>query len=118
MDISLPPEAQGVIIGLFWGLVIGLFFYQNYRKSYYWWYSLFTGVLFATLAPRILSKIRRIDAASVEFVMLQILLPGVACLLLNIYMNLRGKKIQKKKHARRRRKKADIFVEHSDKPQQ
>jgi len=115
IEFSLPPEAQGVIIGLFWGLVTGLFFYQSYRRPYFWWYSLLTGVLFATLAPRLLSKIGRIDSGAVEFVILQVLLPGIACLFLNILLSRSSKKHKKRKQRKiSSMKKIDIFVEQSD----
>ncbi len=44
-SFSLPDDVSAGIIGLFFGLICGLFYYQHYYKPYFWGFSLGGGLI-------------------------------------------------------------------------
>ena len=53
---SLPDDVSTAIIGLFFGLICGLFYYQHYYKPYFWVFSLLGGMLFTVMSHSIFAK--------------------------------------------------------------
>jgi hypothetical protein len=55
-DFSLPDDVSTAIVGIFFGLVCGLFYYQHYYRNYYWWFSLGGGLILTYLSQKVLDK--------------------------------------------------------------
>ncbi len=49
-EFSLPEDVSVAIIGVFFGLIGGLFYYQHYYKPYFWGISLVGGLLLTVLS--------------------------------------------------------------------
>jgi uncharacterized membrane protein YeaQ/YmgE (transglycosylase-associated protein family) len=43
--MNSPSTVQAVVIGLCLGAIYGLFFYQNYRRQFFWVFSLGVGII-------------------------------------------------------------------------
>jgi hypothetical protein len=98
MAVSLPDDVSSAIIGLFFGLICGLFYYQHYYKPYFWVFSLLGG-LFFTMASHALF-LRRFnvnETASIWLVIASFLVPFALTLALN-------QGLYRIKHNRRKRR--------------
>ncbi len=98
-DFTIPDEVATGIVGVFFGVVIALFYYQGYRRTYYWWYSIGSGFLLATMSKSILQAIPGIDTGSLWFVLATFVLPFLGVLAVNHYLY-----ILKQRHSKRRKR--------------
>ncbi|MEO6939849.1 MAG: hypothetical protein ABI444_06895 [Candidatus Kapaibacterium sp.] len=103
MSLGLSQALFGVVVGLAFGMLLGLFFYSTYRKPYYWFYSLFSGVAGSLIAPILLSVIVGGDSSSIHFVVFQFTTAGIAAFLGNFYLYTNKKRLAAKHKSRRRR---------------
>ena len=62
-DFSIPDGVSAAIIGLFFGLICGLFYYQQYYKPYFWAFSLGGGLLLTILSNAAFAQMRAEDNA-------------------------------------------------------
>jgi hypothetical protein len=102
-DFAIPEGAAVAIIGLFFGLVAGLFYYQHYVKTWYWGISLAGGIVLATVFNMIFARIStNDDTAAIEQTIASFAIPLALTLLLNhgLYLLKRRKR---KQHRNRKR---------------
>ena len=105
-DFSIPEPAAVAIIGLFFGLVAGLFYYQHYLKTWYWGISLAGGIVLATIFNLIFARIPTSDdTAAIEQTIASFAIPLALTLLLNhgLYILKRRKRKQRlhrKRHSK------------------
>jgi hypothetical protein len=96
-ELTMPIEIEALVVGLALGLVIGLFYYQYYRKSYYWWYSLGTGAISAFLCLKLLQRIPGFDAGELSNLLLEFVIPLALTLGVNHYFYLQKKRASSKR---------------------
>jgi len=102
-DFAVPFEVQGIMLGLFLGLIAGLFYYQYYRRHYYWWYTVGAGMLSAVISLKVLEVVFRIEAGSVVLVVSQFVVPAIATLVVNQYLYSHDRKYRHRKNVREAR---------------
>ncbi len=96
---SIPDGASAAIIGLFFGLICGLFYYQHYLKPYFWGFSLGGGLILTIISNAAFAKLRNADdAAGIGFTIASFAIPFLLTLALNHGLHLI------KRSKRRRRK--------------
>ena len=100
-EFTIPDDASTAIIGLFFGLVCGLFYYQHYYKQYYWAISLGGGLVLTYVSHWIFSRSVSAsdDASSLPYTLVSVILPFLLTLALNHGLYLF------KRHKRKRRQK-------------
>jgi hypothetical protein len=110
-DFSIPDDVSTAIIGLFFGLVCGLFYYHHYLKPWYWWVSLAGGLVFTYIVNLAIRHLTSLDPTSVEAILSSFIIPFVLTLLLNhaLYL-LKGRK----RKQRRLRKSHSHFFDSVD----
>jgi O-antigen/teichoic acid export membrane protein len=100
---SLPDNVSAAIIGLFFGLVCGLFYYQHYYKPYFWVISLAGGVFLTVLSHSFfLKKSTSDDLGAILLTIASFGIPFILTMLLNqgLYYI---KKSKRKKRSKQRR---------------
>ena len=107
-EFTIPDEVAYGIIGTFFGIIVGLFYYQSYRRTYYWWYSIGTSFGLAMLSKALLPRIPGFDANSIWSVPIMFLLPFLGTLGVNQYLYFRKNQLRKK---RRKRKQHSSFFD-------
>ncbi len=113
LSLDLPSGFLGIFVGLAFGFTIGLFYYQTYRKTYYWLYSLGSGVIASVLVPAILHHALRMDTSSMHSNIVQFGAAMVAVILANHTLYALNKRHQLKLRSSRRRTYAkDLLVTH------
>jgi O-antigen/teichoic acid export membrane protein len=108
-EFSLPDDVSAAIIGLFFGLICGLFYYQHYQKPYFWAFSLAGGLVFTLLSHAIFLKEFTVDDASgIQLTIASFAIPFALTLALNhgLYYLKRNKRKR-----RPRRRETDSFFE-------
>lgn len=94
------------IIGLFFGLVAGLFYYQHYLKPWFWVFSLLGGIGLTSISTMIFARIPAADdTRAIEQTIASFAIPLALTLLLNhgfYIMKLRKRKQreQRKRHSK------------------
>src|SRR4051812_13709359 len=102
-DFAIPEPAAVAIIGLFFGLVAGLFYYQHYLKTWYWAISLVGGIGLATVFHIIFERIPTADdTAAIEQTIASFAIPLALTILLNhgLYILKRRKRKQRQRRKR------------------
>src|ERR1051325_4602305 len=102
-DFAIPEPAAVAIIGLFFGLVAGLFYYQHYVKTWFWAISLAGGIVRARISNMIFARIPTTDdTAAIEQTIASFAIPLALTILLNhgLYLLKRRKR---KQHRQRKR---------------
>lgn len=104
-DFSLPDDVSTAIVGIFFGLVCGLFYYQHYYRNYFWWISLVGGLVLTYVSQKILDQPG--TDTDVAGTISSFVIPFVLTLALNqaLYFVKRSKR---KKH-RHRKTHSDFF---------
>ena len=101
-DFSLPDGVSTAIIGLFFGLVCGLFYYQRYYRPYYWSFSLAGGFAFTFLCHEIfLRNVTSDDGRALQMTLVSFALPFLLTLALNHTMSLM-KSRKRRQHSNRK----------------
>jgi prolipoprotein diacylglyceryltransferase len=107
-DFAIPEPIAVAIIGLFFGLVAGLFYYQHYLKTWFWGISLAGGVALATIFNMIFSKIPASDdSTAIAQSIAAFAIPLALTILLNHTMYLM--KLRKRKQRENRKKQSKFF---------
>lgn len=91
-----PTTTQAIMIGACLGAIYGLFYYQQYRRQFYWVASLAAGIISSVLAIQFI-RLAGMDGFSLEGAALQLLIPSLATIGLN-------RMIAKKKRTKRPRR--------------
>jgi O-antigen/teichoic acid export membrane protein len=105
-DFAIPEPAAVAVIGLFFGLVAGLFYYQHYLKTWYWAISLAGGIALASIFRVIFERIPTADdTAAIEQTIASFAIPLALTILLNhgLYM-LKRRKRKQREHRKRHSK--------------
>ncbi len=58
---SIPDGVSAAIIGLFFGLICGLFYYQHYYKPWFWAFSFGGGLILTILSNAAFAHLRAAD---------------------------------------------------------
>src|SRR5579871_2797710 len=83
-DFSIPEPVSVIVVGLFFGLIAGLFYYQHYLKTWFWILSLVGGVSFTFIFHQIfLHAVIDDDTVSIERTVAAFAIPLALTLLLN-----------------------------------
>ena len=106
-DFTLPDEVSTAIVGVFFGLVCGLFYYQHYYRNYYWWFSIIGGLILTFISQKVIDRPGTSDDASIERTIASFLVPFVLTLLLN--QALYFVKHSKRKKRRHKKTHSDLF---------
>lgn len=107
-EFSLPDGVSTAIIGLFFGLLCGLFYYQHYQKSYYWGISLGGGLVLTLLFHSVfLGRFTVDDTSAIWLTIASFAVPFVLTLALNY--GLYSIKHSKRKRKLRRREDTHFF---------
>ncbi len=110
---SLPDGASAAIIGLFFGLICGLFYYQHYAKPYFWAFSLGGGLILTAISNILFTHLRAIDSyVGIGWTIASFAIPFLLTLGLNHGLHL----IKRKSRTRRKLQRkivapANIFIE-------
>jgi hypothetical protein len=104
-DFTLPDEVSTAIVGIFFGLVCGLFYYQHYYRNYFWWISIAGGLVLTFISQKLL------DRPGTETSVLGTIASFVVPFLLTLALNhaLYYVKRSKRKKHRRQKKHSDFF---------
>ena len=107
-DFAIPEPAAVAIIGLFFGLVSGLFYYQHYLKSWFWAISLAGGIALASVFHMIFARMPTSDdTAAIEQTIASFAIPLALTLLLNHGLYLM--KLRKRKQRENRKRHSKFF---------
>jgi len=109
--LTVPNGVIGIFVGLAFGFVIGLFYYQTYRKNYYWMYSIGSGVLTAVISQLVMKHIFKMDTSTMHATMIQFSLAFVATILMNHSLYMMKKRLRtrtRNSHRRRSDYKKDL----------
>jgi hypothetical protein len=101
-DLAIPDGASTAIIGLFFGLICGLFYYQHYYKTYFWFISLGGGLALTYISQFFFVRlITDDDASALRLTIAEFIVPFVFTLILNhgLYLIKKNKR-KKRKHQR------------------
>ena len=111
-DFSIPDGVSTAIVGLFFGLVAGLFYYQHYYKPWFWVFSLVGGLVLTDLSNWFfMHYITTDDDSAVRLTIASFAIPFVLTLVLNHGLYLIK---QKKRKSRSRRKHHSHFFDTVD----
>jgi hypothetical protein len=109
-DFAIPDGISLGIIGLFFGLIAGLFYYQHYLKTWFWAFSLAGGAMFTYLFHRLLLRgegsmtdhPQGDDSISLVLTVASFIVPFVFTLALNhgLYLLKRRKRQQRSRRKR------------------
>jgi hypothetical protein len=100
---SLPDDVSAAIIGLFFGLVCGLFYYQHYYKPYFWGFSLVGGVFLTVVSHSFfLKKSSTDDLSAILLTIASFGIPFLLTMALNQGLYY-FKKSKRKKRSKQRR---------------
>jgi hypothetical protein len=101
-EFAIPDGVSTAVIGLFFGLVCGLFYYQRYHRNYYWVLSLAGGLMFTYLSHVLfLRQVSVDDASSLRMTLASFAFPFLMTLALNHALSLmKGHK--HRKHAKQK----------------
>jgi len=100
-QFSMPDGVSAAIIGLFFGLICGLFYYQHYLKPWFWAFSLGGGLILTILSNGIFAKLRNEDdMAGIAFTIASFAIPFLLTLAINHWLHLikRSKRKRRKIH--------------------
>jgi|GEM_PF-2534277 hypothetical protein len=98
-EFSMPDGVSAAIIGLFFGLICGLFYYQHYYKPYFWSFSLGGGLLLTILSNAIFAHLRtEDDAVGLGTTIASFAIPFLLTLALNHWLHL----VKRSKRKRRK----------------
>ena len=100
---SLPDDVSAAIIGLFFGLVCGLFYYQHYYKPYFWGFSLLGGVVLTILSHSFfLKRSSSDDLGAILLTIASFGIPFILTMLLNqgLYYIKKSKRQKRSKQRR------------------
>jgi uncharacterized PurR-regulated membrane protein YhhQ (DUF165 family) len=97
--MNSPTTLQAVILGLCLGAIYGLFFYQRYRRQYFWILSAAAGILSSALANLGMKSLGMWDNYFMLAALCQIALPSLGIVWLNRLLS---------KQKRRRRTSEDL----------
>ena len=101
-SLAIPDGMSTAIIGLFFGMICGLFYYQHYYKTYFWFISLGGGLILTFISQFFFMRQHPSDdASSLRLTVAEFAIPFVLTLLLNHGLYLI--KITKRKKRRRQR---------------
>lgn len=101
-DFSIPDGVSAAIIGLFFGLVCGLFYYQHYYKPYFWAFSLLGGLLLTIISNAVFARFRaEDDVLGLGMTIASFAIPFVLTLVLNHGMYLMKRRKRKRRKIRR-----------------
>ena len=99
-ELAVPDGVSTAIIGLFFGLICGLFYYQHYYKNYFWFISLGGGLILTFLSQFFFARhFTADDASSLRLTIAEFTIPFLLTILLNHGLYL----IKKSKRKKRRR---------------
>ena len=105
-EFSLPEDVSAAIIGLFFGLIGGLFYYQHYYKPYFWVFSLAGGVFLTVISHSFfLKKFTTDDVSAIWLTIASFGIPFILTMALNqglyyIKQNRRKKRSKLRRPAR------------------
>ncbi len=102
-EFSLPEDVSAAIIGLFFGLIGGLFYYQHYLKPYFWAFSLAGGLILTLLSHSFfLGKFTTDDVSAIWLTIASFGIPFVLTMALNhaLYYVKHSKRKQRMKQRR------------------
>ncbi len=105
-DFSLPDGVSTAIIGLFFGLICGLFYYQHYYKQWYWAISLLGGLVLTNISHSIfLRYFSGDDTSAIELTIASFVIPFLLTLALNhllyqVKQRKRRKRVRRREHSR------------------
>ncbi|HET6401751.1 MAG TPA: hypothetical protein VFH95_10165 [Candidatus Kapabacteria bacterium] len=98
-QFSLPDSVSAAIIGLFFGLICGLFYYQHYLKPWFWVFSLGGGLILTIISNAAFARLRAEDnALGLGTTIASFAIPFVLTLALNHGLHL----IKRKKRTKRK----------------
>ena len=103
---SLPDDVSAGMIGLFFGLICGLFYYQHYYKPYFWVFSLVGGVFLTVISHSFfLKKFTTDDVSAIWLTIASFGIPFILTMALNqglyyIKQNRRKKRSKLRRPAR------------------
>jgi hypothetical protein len=98
--VAVPDSASTAIIGLFFGMICGLFYYQHYYKTYYWFISLGGGLILTYISQLFFARMMtNDDASSLRITIAEFAVPFLMTLVLNhgLYL-IKKNKTKKRKH--------------------
>ena len=102
-EFSLPDGASAAIIGLFFGLICGLFYYQHYAKPYFWAFSLGGGLILTLITNTLFSRLRADDNfIGIGSTIASFAIPFLLTLALNHGLHLIKRKTHVKRKAHRK----------------
>jgi hypothetical protein len=102
-EFSLPEDVSVAIIGLFFGLICGLFYYQHYYKPYFWGISLLGGLIMTVISRSyFLKKYTTNDFSNILLTIASFGIPFILTMLLNqgLYYIKQTKRKQRSKQRR------------------
>ncbi|HEY3874666.1 MAG TPA: hypothetical protein VGM92_04265 [Candidatus Kapabacteria bacterium] len=103
-EFSLPDGVSTGLIGLFFGVLCGLFYYQHYLKPYFWIFSLAGGLIFTEICHQIfLGQFTANDTSAMRLTIASFAVPFILTLALNHGLYY----LKRKKRRRRRIRKTD-----------
>ena len=99
-SLAIPDGASTAIIGLFFGLICGLFYYQHYYKTYFWFISLGGGLVLTYISQFFFMRLATDDdASSLRLTIAEFAVPFLMTLLLNYGLYaIKKNKRKKRKH--------------------
>jgi hypothetical protein len=100
-EFSMPDGVSAAIIGIFFGLICGLFYYQHYYKPWFWAFSLSGGLILTILSNAAFAKLRNEDdVAGIGFTIASFAIPFILTLALNhgLHHIKRSKRKRRKVH--------------------
>ncbi|MFI5201000.1 MAG: hypothetical protein ACHQNE_01255 [Candidatus Kapaibacterium sp.] len=97
-QFSIPDGASAAIIGLFFGLICGLFYYQHYLKPWFWAFSLGGGLILTIISNAAFAKLRNADdTAGIGFTIASFAIPFLLTLALNHGLHLLKRRKRRKR---------------------
>lgn len=101
-EFAIPDSVSTAVIGLFFGLVCGLFFYQRYHRNYFWIISLAGGLIFTYgFHLFFVWQIGMDDTSSLTITLASFVIPFILTLALNYLLSLM-KSRKRKKHSKQK----------------
>ena len=99
---SMPDSVSTGIIGLFFGLLCGLFYYQHYLKPWYWGISLAGGLILTEVFHSLfLGTFTLDDSSAMRLTIASFAVPFLLTLGLNHWLYHLKKKKQRRRRVRR-----------------
>ncbi|MDP4200057.1 MAG: hypothetical protein Q8922_06430 [Bacteroidota bacterium] len=107
-DFVIPDGISVGIIGMFFGLIMGLFYYQHYLKPWFWAISLVAGALFTSFFHWVfLRRPSSDDSTSLVLTIASFIVPFALTLALN--QTLYVLKVRKRKQRSGRKRHSSFF---------